>query len=335
MLSFNYTTSGPLTPGLSYATSYLGAFTGLRCTTRARALPGAARKRWLLLGGTSIGLTGIWVAHFITMLVSLLVATVVVDAGLLVVDAGRTRHRSLLRGGLITGLGVACTPYLGFAAMRMPGRISYYPALLVLSIVIAVAAATMALWAALWLRRVWSTLIASLVIGVAVSGMQYTGMAAVRVSRASGPGGILLGGAGGVTAGSFLLPLIIGISIISFLVSASVAWSPTEDEINYDAALLAHVHRRAAASPNVVVAAPHPGRNGRGRAAASRAAAPFPAAPFPAGVHGVPGHSAPPGEDDTETSRSYTSPDLRREPPRATRRRPAGQNPPTWRDNSS
>lgn len=300
MLSVNYYTYGPLTPGLSYAMSCLGAFTGLRCTTRARAVQGAARKRWLLLGGASIGLTGIWVAHFIAMLgvtirgmtirynvlvtvVSLLVAAAVVCAGLLVVDGGRTQRRSLPGGGLITGLGVACLPYLGIAAMRMPGRVSYHPALLVLSILFAVAAATMALWAALRLRRAWTTLIASLVIGVAVSGMQYTGMAAVRVNRASGPGGMLLGGAGGTTAGSFLLPLIIGISIVSFVVSAAVAWSPTEDEINYDAALLAHVRLRAAASPNVVAAAPHPRRTGRGRAAVPfPAAAPFPAAPFPA-----------------------------------------------------
>ena len=263
MLSVDNFTFGLLTPGLAYIMSCLGAYIGLRSTTRARAFQGASRARWLILGGTSIGVTGIWVMHFIAMLgftipgmtihynvlvtiVSLLVAVVIVCAGLLIAEFGRSPHRSLLLGGLITGLGVACMHYLGMAAMRMPGRVTYDPWLFVVSIVIAVVAATAALWAALRLRRAWTIMIASLIMGAAVSGMHYTGMAAMRMYSSPGPAGMVMGGSGGATAESFLLPLITVISIVSFLVSAAVAWSPTEDEINYDAALVAHVRRRDA-----------------------------------------------------------------------------------------
>jgi len=257
--NFSY---GLLTPGLGYVMSCLGAFIGLRCTTRARAYQGVARARWLVLGGTSIGSTGIWVMHFIAMLgftipgesigynvpvtiVSLLVAVAIVCAGLLIAGFGRSPYGSLLLGGLTTGLGVGCMHYLGMAAMRMPGRVTYDPALFVLSVVIAVVAATAALWAALRLRGVLTTLVASLIMGAAVSGMHYTGMAAMRMYRAGGSAGMVMGGAGGATAESFLLPLIIGISIVSFLLSATVAAAPTEEEIHYDAALLAYERRHS------------------------------------------------------------------------------------------
>ena len=42
--NFNY---GLITPGLAYVMSFLGAFIGLRCTTRAYAYEGRARVRWL------------------------------------------------------------------------------------------------------------------------------------------------------------------------------------------------------------------------------------------------------------------------------------------------
>lgn len=67
MLSVHNFSYGLLTPALGYVMSCQGAFVGLRCTTRARAYQGAARVKWLLLGGTSIGCTGIWVMHFIAI----------------------------------------------------------------------------------------------------------------------------------------------------------------------------------------------------------------------------------------------------------------------------
>jgi NO-binding membrane sensor protein with MHYT domain len=254
-------TYGLLTPGLAYVMSCMGAFLGLRCTTRARPFAGTARLRWLLLGGVSLGTTGIWLMHFIAMLgftipgetitynvpvtiLSLLVAVAIVCVGLVIVGFGPEGYIPLLLGGLITGIGVAVMHYLGMAAMRMPGRITYNPGLLVLSVLIAMVAATAALWAALRLQGVVTTLLASLVMGVAVSGMHYTGMAAMHVFRSRGPAGMVMGGAGGATAESFLLPLIIGIAV-SFALTATIALSASADEISYDAALMDRIERRA------------------------------------------------------------------------------------------
>jgi len=254
-------TYGLLTPVLGYIMACMGAFLGLRCTTRARAFQGAARARWLLLAGVSIGTTGVWLMHFIAMLgftipgetitynvpvtiLSLLVVVGIVCVGLMIVGFGPAGYTSLLLGGVMTGIGVAVMHYLGMAAMRMPGRITYDPGLLIVSMAIAIVAATAALWAALELQGIWTTLIASLIMGLAVSGMHYTGMAAMYVFRASGPSGMVMGGPGGATAESFLLPLILGITVVSFVLTATIALSPSPDEVRYDAALLDHIRRR-------------------------------------------------------------------------------------------
>ncbi len=258
MLTVHNFSYGLLTPVLGYVMSCLGAFLGLRCTARARLFQGAERARWLLRGGVAIATTGIWLMHFIAMLgftipgntirynvpvtiLSLLVAVAIVCAGLLLVGFGDEGYSPLLIGGVITGLGVAVMHYLGMAAMRTQGSVSYNPPLFALSVVIAIVAATAALWAALKLRGLWTTLAASLVMGVAVSGMHYTGMAAMHMHRASGPAGMIMGGSGGATAESFLLPLILGISILSFALTATITLAPTADQIREDAALLDHI----------------------------------------------------------------------------------------------
>jgi NO-binding membrane sensor protein with MHYT domain len=246
---------GLLTPALGYVMSSLGAFIGLRCTTRARAYTGRARGRWLALAAVSIGVTGIWVMHFIAMLgytipgetirynvpvtiLSMLLAVIVVGVGLFIVGFGGDGYRPLLIGGVVAGLGVASMHYMGMAALRMSAAMTYSLPLLALSVIIAIVAATAALWAALRLRGILSTLGAALIMGVAVSGMHYTGMAAMSIHAARAGTGMLMGGA---TAEGFLLPLIIGISVLSFAMTATIVLSPSEAEIRSDADLMERI----------------------------------------------------------------------------------------------
>jgi len=184
-------------------------------------------------------------------ILSMLIAFIVVGIGLLIVGFGGEGIGPLLLGGLIIGCGVASMHYIGMAAMRMPDSMSYNTPLFVLSVIIAVVAGTAALWAALRLTSVWSTLTASLIMGVAVSGMHYTGMAAMRVHGVQSPG-MAASMPGGVSAVSFLLPLILGISILAFVLTAVISLSPTAAEIHEDAALMA----RIAAPPQETTAPP-------------------------------------------------------------------------------
>ena len=256
MVHVNNFTYGPVTPVLGYVMSCLGCFLGLRCTTRARATRGAQRGRWLLLATVSIATTGIWVMHFVAMLgftipgqtitynvpvtiLSMVIAVLVVGVGLLIVGFGSAGSRPLLLGGIIIGFGVASMHYIGMAAMEMPDIVRYNNTLVAVSILIAVVAGTAALWAALRLSAVWATLVASLIMGVAVSGMHYTGIAAMHVYATSSGG--MAGMTGGVGAQTFLLPLIIGISVLAFILTVVISLSPTEAEIREDAALMARI----------------------------------------------------------------------------------------------
>ena len=161
-------------------------------------------------------------------ILSMVIAVVVVGIGTFIVGFSRAGTRPLLLGGLIIGLGVASMHYLGMAAIRVQASLTYNPALVAASVVIAVIAGTAALWAALRLDTLWSTLIASLIMGVAVSGMHYTGMAALRAHAAPG---LAVSTSATASAAAFLLPLILGLSSIGFIFSAVIALSPTAAEI--------------------------------------------------------------------------------------------------------
>jgi NO-binding membrane sensor protein with MHYT domain len=232
---------GWLTPVLSYAMACTAAALGLRCTVRALAATGRSRRNWLVTAASAMG-TGIWTMHFVAMLgfrvsgsdirydvpltiLSLLVAMVVVCAGVCAVGYSRDRNRALLIGGLTTGLGVASMHYLGMAAVRLHGTVRYDPVLVALSVLIAVVAATAALWAGLNIKSPLAVTVASLVMGAAVSSMHYTGMFAVSVRV--NPSDHALSGA---TAMQFIFPLAVGLGSYLFITSAFVALSPTADE---------------------------------------------------------------------------------------------------------
>ncbi|WP_339127884.1 MHYT domain-containing protein [Streptomyces sp. f51] len=228
---------GWLTPVLSYAMACTGSALGLRCTVRGLDASGRSRRNWLLTAASAMG-TGIWTMHFVAMLgfgvtgteirydvpltiFSLLVAMTVVGAGLFAIGYGRDRRRSLALGGLTAGFGIASMHYLGMAALRLHGQVRYDPALVALSVVIGVIAATAALWAALSIRSAVTVAVASLVMGGAVSSMHYTGMMAVSVRVT--PSGDALSGA---TAMQFIFPLAVGLGSYLFLTAAFVALSP-------------------------------------------------------------------------------------------------------------
>jgi len=194
---------GLLTPTLSYTLSVLGSLLGLICTVRARAMPDAKRRaRWLLLAAWAIGGTGIWVMHFMAMIgftvpeagstirydlaytiASWLIAIVVVGIGLFIVGFGQPRVLKIVAAGTFTGIGVAAMHYTGMAAMRMPATVTYDRTLVIASVIIAIVAATVALWFTVTLRRGIVLFIAALIMGVAVNGMHFTGMYAMRVSE--------------------------------------------------------------------------------------------------------------------------------------------------------
>ncbi|WP_121746443.1 MHYT domain-containing protein [Streptomyces sp. E2N166] len=222
---------GLVTPLVAYLMACLGGALGLRCTTRSMRAPRSWRPAWLALGSAAIG-SGIWTMHFIAMMgftiehtpirydwlmtfASLAVAIVMVGVGIFIVGYRGARGAALFTGGTITGLGIASMHYLGMAGMRLDGQLTYNTFTVAVSVVIAMAAATAAVWAAGQVRGFLWSLGASLVMGLAVTGMHYTGMAALEV-HLHGTADPSTGG----SAAELLAPMLIG--PLGFLLLAGV-----------------------------------------------------------------------------------------------------------------
>ncbi|MFJ7069426.1 MHYT domain-containing protein [Streptomyces sp. NPDC101115] len=228
---------GLVTPVAAFLMACLGGALGLRCTTRSLRHRDTFKAGWLALGATSIG-TGIWTMHFIAMMgfsvqqapisydrpitfASLGVAILMVGIGIFIVGYRGATALTLVTGGTITGLGVATMHYLGMAGIRLHGQITYDTLTVALSVVIAVVAATASLWAAVSVHGFLASLGASLVMGLAVSGMHYTAMAAVDVNLHGTPAP-----GTGDTATSLLLPMMIGPGVFLLLAAVVVMFDP-------------------------------------------------------------------------------------------------------------
>ena len=185
---------------LSVLVATLASYTALDLTSRITASKGRAAKLWLLGGAFSMG-TGIWSMHFIGMLafslpvpmgydvpvtlLSMLIAIVVSGFALYTVSRSKLTARNLLTGGVLMGIGIASMHYTGMAAMETSPPIQYDPALFVASVVIAIGASLAALSIAFTLRTeslwmIYAKYGAAVVMGFAITGMHYTGMAAAR-----------------------------------------------------------------------------------------------------------------------------------------------------------
>ncbi|WP_150251755.1 MHYT domain-containing protein [Nocardiopsis deserti] len=216
-------TQGPLTPAIAYAVSVTGSFVGLMFAARARRTTGAPHWTWLSLSAVCLGGTAVWSMHFIAMMgfevsgtairydpvltmASGLLAVLVMGVALHLTINLRTTW-SLLAGGAIAGTGIVAMHYMGMASINMRGHMGHDPLYVVLAAVIALVAATVALWFALRLRGVLAILAASAVMAVAVCCMHYTGMFGVHVTMDEAAGA---GPVPGSTGADLLLPLVIG-----------------------------------------------------------------------------------------------------------------------------
>jgi len=187
---------------LSYGVAVLGSLTGLFVTTFIRRRDGDIEVKWAALGALVIGGCAVWSMHFIGMLafkpgipiaydmtitlISLVIPIVLVFLALYTVFHWYGNRIAWLVSAVILGLGIAAMHYVGMAAMVMPAKMAYVPWIVALSVVIAIVAAAAALHILVhstgMLRH-----FTSLVLGIAVCGMHYTGMAAMRLEPITGP----------------------------------------------------------------------------------------------------------------------------------------------------
>lgn len=222
---------------------FIASFTALDTAGRVAVTRGWSARFWLLVGGIAMGI-GVWAMHFIGMLammlpmmmrydtrltiLSLLVAILasVLAFGQTVGGLHLTRQR-LLRGTLILGAGVAIMHYLGMYALLIEPQPEWNALLVALSVLIAFAASGLALWLAFHLRQGDHHLmlmrgLASLVMGIAIAGMHYVGMAAAEFSHSSmmQPHGV--SNAGLAVWVTLITLTILGITLLSSMLDAQL-----------------------------------------------------------------------------------------------------------------
>jgi diguanylate cyclase len=185
---------------VSLLVAILASYTALDLATRITVSRGRTARLWLFGGAFSMG-TGIWSMHFIgmlafslpvpmgydvpTTLLSMLIAIVVSGFALFMVSRERLTSRRLFIGSVFMGLGIASMHYTGMAAMQASPPIQYEPLLFAASIAIAILASLAALGIAFTLRKdslwmIYAKYLAAVIMGIAITGMHYTGMAAAR-----------------------------------------------------------------------------------------------------------------------------------------------------------
>jgi diguanylate cyclase (GGDEF)-like protein len=162
---------------------------------RAKATDGRARALWTITAGAATG-SGIWATHFIAMLayepgtpiaygigltsLSLVAAATVTAVGLGVAIYGRSRWNAPL-GGAIVGGGVACMHYLGMAAVEIPGRVTWLPGYVLVSVVVGMLFGMWALAVAVRRDDVRTTLYAAALLTGAIVSHHFTAMGAVVI----------------------------------------------------------------------------------------------------------------------------------------------------------
>ncbi|MNK55748.1 Sensory/regulatory protein RpfC [compost metagenome] len=189
----------------SIGIAIFASFMALQIAGMARSSErGFQRQTAIITGAIALG-GGIWSMHFIGMLAFDICTRVSFDPGLTLLSMlpgmaaswvalhllarPSINWRQLMVGGVLVGVGIGSMHYSGMAAMQTSLALRYEPWLFALSLLVAVTLAMLALWVRFGLSAMRqrlsplaSLLLSSVVMGLAISGMHYTGMLAARFS---------------------------------------------------------------------------------------------------------------------------------------------------------
>ena len=183
---------------LSYVISVIGAFIALFSAGRLR--PNTKNRQAYLFSvasaGVALGGIGVWSMHFIAMLalrmdvglgysvwetlISLVAAIAISGFAFHFVALNPTSLPRLLTAGATLGLGAVVMHYLGMYGMRFAGHFQWDYVRVGISVLIALVAATAALWLAFNTRSLSTRITAAFIMAIAVCAMHYTGMSAAE-----------------------------------------------------------------------------------------------------------------------------------------------------------
>jgi len=186
----------PYLVALSVVIASLGGYTGFSLTARIRSGP-AANARVLLSAAAAFLAVGIWTMHFVGMMaaplpadavylvlptiISFLICALVVGISLFFVSIGDPTLSRVIPSALLLGAGIASMHYVGMHGLSGRFGLTHDPALVALSVGIAIIAAYGGLRIFLARQDGPRLAISAIAFGIAVSGMHYTAMLGMHV----------------------------------------------------------------------------------------------------------------------------------------------------------
>jgi len=184
----------------SFLVAVMASYSALDLGGRVTGTRGRPRICWLVGGAITLGI-GIWSMHYVgmlafslpvpihyywpTVLLSLLAGIISSTIALLVVSRPTMGSSRVLAGSLFMGAGIAALHYLAMESMRLMAVCSYSPALVTLSVLVAIGMSFLSLRLTFLFRdeaagRKRLRAASALLMGFAIAGMHYSGMAAAR-----------------------------------------------------------------------------------------------------------------------------------------------------------
>jgi diguanylate cyclase len=229
----------PYLVALSVAIAILGGYTGFGLAARIRGAPDVSHR--LLLAGASFFLAvGIWTMHFVGMLaaplpagtvylvlptvISFLICMLVVGISLFFVSVGDPSILRVVSSAVLLGAGIASMHYVGMHGLSGDFAMTHDPALVVLSVVIAIATAYGGVRVFLARRGGVQLMLSAVAFGVAVPGMHYTAMAGMDIVPASAGSHRHIEG---LVASSQMLSLVV--TLLCFVIAAGFLLSLVPD----------------------------------------------------------------------------------------------------------
>ncbi|BAM48442.1 bifunctional diguanylate cyclase/phosphodiesterase [Amphibacillus xylanus] len=191
---------------LSLIIAIISSYSALTITAKITVATSKLKIFWLISGSVVMG-TGIWSMHFVGMIAHYSHASVTYDLNLTIISMVVSIGSSFIAfyltlfkkmtmyqigvGGFFMGSGIISMHYIGMKAIIMDGVMTFNNSLVITSIIIALLASYIAL---ILFDRFKSQprasllkWLAALVMGLAVSGMHYIGMAATTMELFSTP----------------------------------------------------------------------------------------------------------------------------------------------------
>ena len=188
---------------LSISIAILASFMGFQVAHQAQDAAPLRKKISLIIGSIVLG-GGVWSMHFLgmlaldlctnityqidTTLISVLPSIAASWVTLNLITRKEIKGCQLVFGGILVGSGIGAMHYIGMAAMEMAPLLRYDPLMFIISILVAVVLAILALWISFGLdkhnaprfNKNIKIAISSCVMGAAITGMHYVGMVAAR-----------------------------------------------------------------------------------------------------------------------------------------------------------